>query len=48
MNYTFHPAAEAEFIEAVRFYESRRSGLGADLLDEVRRIAQLIAKSLKA
>jgi toxin ParE1/3/4 len=29
MNYCFHPAAEAEHLEQIAFYESRREGLGA-------------------
>lgn len=27
MNYSFHPAAEAEFLESVGYYESRVKGL---------------------
>ena len=34
---TFHPAADAEVIEAARFYETRSPGLGSALLDELRR-----------
>ncbi|MGH9639964.1 MAG: type II toxin-antitoxin system RelE/ParE family toxin [Bryobacteraceae bacterium] len=33
MNYRFHPAAEAEHLEQIRFYESRRPGLGARYRD---------------
>ncbi len=29
MNYRFHPAAEAEHLGQIAFYESRRKGLGA-------------------
>ena len=29
MSYRFHPAAEAEHLEQVEFYESRERGLGA-------------------
>lgn len=29
MNYRFHPAAEAEHLEQITFYESRQRGLGA-------------------
>lgn len=32
MSYSFHPAAEAEYLEAIRYYESKRPGLGAALL----------------
>jgi len=34
MSYSFHPAAEAEFLESVAFYESRQPGLGAAYLAE--------------
>lgn len=30
MDFTFHPAAEAELIEAVEYYESIQPGLGGD------------------
>lgn len=29
MNYYFHPAAEAEYLESIAYYESKRAGLGA-------------------
>lgn len=29
MNYSFHPAAAAEHLEQITFYESRQAGLGA-------------------
>ncbi len=32
MSFRFHPAAEAEHLETIRFYESCRPGLGADYL----------------
>ena len=32
MNYEFHPAAEAEHLEIVAYYESRQAGLGATYL----------------
>jgi plasmid stabilization system protein ParE len=34
MSYFFHPAAEAEHLESVAFYESRQAGLGASYLAE--------------
>lgn len=34
---TLHPDADAELIEAVRYYELRQPGLGSDLLKEVER-----------
>lgn len=33
MNYGFHPAAEAEHLEQIAFYESRQRGLGARYRD---------------
>ena len=34
MSYAFHPDAEAEYLEAVAFYETRRAGLGATCIAE--------------
>jgi plasmid stabilization system protein ParE len=34
MSYFFHPAAEAEHLESIAFYESRLAGLGASYLGE--------------
>ena len=34
MKYFFHPAAEAEHLESVAYYESKRAGLGASYLAE--------------
>ncbi|MGK2913843.1 MAG: type II toxin-antitoxin system RelE/ParE family toxin [Porticoccaceae bacterium] len=34
MNYSFLPAAEAEYLQAVRFFEERQPGLGAALVTE--------------
>ena len=34
MTYRLHPAAAAEHLDSVAFYESRASGLGADYLAE--------------
>jgi toxin ParE1/3/4 len=48
MNYSFHPAAEAEFLEAVGYYESKVSGLGGTLIQEFHALADLIGKSPKA
>jgi toxin ParE1/3/4 len=33
VNYGFHPAAEAEHLEQIAFYESRQQGLGARYRD---------------
>ena len=38
------PEAEAEFAEAVRWYEAQRPGLGTEFLAEVRRARKLIQK----
>jgi len=35
MKYSFHPEAEAEFIAAIDYYESREPGLGSDFAIEV-------------
>ena len=35
MKFTFHPDADAEFDQAVAYYEARQSGLGLELADEV-------------
>lgn len=42
MNYTFHPAAEAEFLDSVSFYNSKVPGLGAAFIDEFESLASLI------
>lgn len=34
MSYEFHPAGEAEHLESVAYYESKRAGLGASYLSE--------------
>ena len=39
MNYSFHPAAEAEFLESVGYYESRVPGLGAAFIKEFEALA---------
>ncbi len=40
--YSFHPEAEAEFVAAVSFYESRVVGLGKSFVDAVERTISLI------
>ena len=35
MNYLFHPEAEAEFVEAIEYYEECEEGLGYDFAVEV-------------
>ena len=34
MNYQFHPAAEAEYLETIAYYESRQAGLGGLFFEE--------------
>lgn len=34
MSYVFHPAAEAEHLESVAYFESKRPGLGAYYLSD--------------
>ena len=45
MNYYFHPAAEAEHLETVGYYESKRPGLGASYLVEFENIMRDVCKS---
>ena len=47
MNYSFHPAAEAEFLESVGFYESSVPGLGDAFIKEFEALADLIGESPK-
>ena len=47
MSYEFHPAAEAEFLESVGYYESKVPGLGAALIKEFEALAKLIGHSPK-
>lgn len=42
MSYSFHPAAEAEFLESVGYYESKVSGLGGALIAEFEALACLL------
>lgn len=37
MSYYFHPAAEAEYLESIVYYESKQAGLGASYLAEFER-----------
>lgn len=42
MQVIYHPGAEAELVEAVRFYERRVATLGADFLSAAERAIQMI------
>jgi hypothetical protein len=45
MSYYFHPAAEAEHLESVAYYESKRAGLGASYLAEFERIMDIVCET---
>lgn len=45
MRVAFHPLAAAELAEAVAWYESRSSGLGAVLIDNVERAVVSISEA---
>jgi hypothetical protein len=45
MSYGFHSAAEAEHLESVAFYESKRPGLGASCLAEFERIMRTVCEA---
>ena len=42
MNYSFLLEAEAEYLEAVRFYEEQHVGLGNALIGEFERVIELV------
>jgi hypothetical protein len=44
VSHSFLPAAEAEYLEAVRFFEEQRAGLGSALIAEFERIVGLAAE----
>jgi len=44
MSYGFHPAAEAEHLESVAFFESKRPGLGVSYLAEFERIMRKVCE----
>ena len=45
MTYYFHPAAEAEHLESVAYFETKRPGLGATYLAEFEKILVEVCKS---
>lgn len=48
MSYSFLPEAEAEYIEAVRFYEELQAKLGELLIHEFERIIALVIERPEA
>ncbi|RUO73296.1 type II toxin-antitoxin system RelE/ParE family toxin [Idiomarina ramblicola] len=48
MSYTFHPAAESEFLESVGYYESKVQGLGQALINEFSVLVNLIIDNPEA
>jgi len=45
MSYFFHPAAEAEHLESIAYFESKRPGLGATYLSEFERVMGIVCDS---
>ena len=48
MNYLFHPEAEAEFLQAIEYYEDCAEGLGYDFSVEVCSATQRVTSHPKA
>jgi toxin ParE1/3/4 len=44
VTFSFLPEAEAEYLNAISFYEERRHGLGAGLIQEFERTMQLASE----
>ncbi|MGH8227253.1 MAG: type II toxin-antitoxin system RelE/ParE family toxin [Steroidobacteraceae bacterium] len=44
MSYRFHPAAEAEHLEQIAFYESQRTGLGARYREHFLQLMQRVCE----
>ena len=45
MNYGFHPAAEAEYLEQIAFYEACQRGLGARYRDYFLRVIRKVREA---
>jgi len=45
VSYQFHPAAEAEHLETVAYFESKRPGLGASYLAEFEMVMSSVCAS---
>ncbi|WP_460587369.1 type II toxin-antitoxin system RelE/ParE family toxin [Haliea atlantica] len=48
MTFSFHPAAESEFLDSVGYYESEAPGLGRLFLDEFETLIELICEQPSA
>jgi toxin ParE1/3/4 len=45
MSYKFHPAARVDYLEAIAYYETRQSGLGARFTVEIEKVIQRIVEA---
>lgn len=45
MSYVFHPAAEAEYLESIAYFELKRPGLGALFLTEFEKLMALVCET---
>lgn len=45
MSYVFHPDAEAEHLESVAYYESKKPGLGASYLADFEKVLEQVCES---
>ena len=45
MSYFFHPAAEAEHLETIAYFELKRPGLGATYLTEFEQVMKIVCKA---
>ena len=45
MTYQFHPAAEAEHLETVAYYETQQSGLGESYLSEFESVLERVCEA---
>jgi plasmid stabilization system protein ParE len=45
MSFFFHPAAEAEHLEIIAYFESKRPGLGATYLAEFEQVMGIVCES---
>jgi hypothetical protein len=45
MSYYFHPAAEAEHLDSIAYFESKKAGLGASYLAEFERTMSTICEA---